>query len=775
MASRKKSREERPERTTKAPKIQPPTGAPLMLTVICLIIVAGAATIPYANSLNGELFYDNILIISQNPVVTKESNTDKIFTSSYWAGQIPTNLYRPITILSYHLQYVNFGCADDPQPYHVFNFVLHTMNALLVFAVVLSLARTARKFIDDRFNVLLAAFGGALFAAHPITTEAATNIVGRADMLAMLFLLCGFRLHMGAGGKSGGAVVFSYVVAGLCLGAGMLSKESAFVMVGAAAAYDLLFLLPRRAGGRSFWKWALGRLASCYWIYVVVLAGWLAARYAAVGDVSVGRPAYVDNPLAYMPFLQREATAVAVLGLYLWRMLWPATLSADYSPEQIAPVLSAGDWRLLATVGALALIGLAVAFAWKRSRLAAFFILFFFIGVFPISNIVLIIGTIAGERLLYLPSLGWAGVIAVGASYLFSLTGKQWGVRSLALPCALVAVITGLYGYRTFVRNNDWLEETTFWAKTYETSPRSVRTLQGYAEAIQRKGGDLQRSRDLLETALSIYNKHVPTYVALGRIYVNMAQKARDARNSDEERNNIDRAYEVLKRGAALDRIRQEDARRELQSRGKDVSSVPMGNLDLNAMMANVSWRRAQYLLEHGRPQEAEDALVEARASLRVTILNNCFPPALNLQYAEVLMRTAAFRRGDEREHLLEEAAVSACRAVFFVDMVAPKLHGDAWRDLARCYEMLGYNADSLISPNPADPFKDDDKGVNLKFKTRALRSVILIVRANEVSGEELKKVLSLEGKYGVPPSALRSALNGPVSFDEPRLLTGEE
>jgi tetratricopeptide (TPR) repeat protein len=770
MASRKKSDKRQPDGAKKPFKVPDQRRrAPFALTAICLAVVACAALVPYANSFNGELFFDNLHIIKENPVVTKEANLSKIFSSNYWAGKNTSNLYRPLTILSYHLQYVNFECGEDPQPYHIVNFLLHTANALLVFFVLLRLARTAGKFGDDSLNVLLAAFGGALFAAHPITTESVTNVVGRADLLVMFFLLCGFLLHMAGVRKPGKGAIAYCLGAAVCLGLGMLSKENAIAGIAVFAAYDVLFVFPRREGEASFGKWALQRIAHSYWFYALVIALWFLARYFVLKDEPVSRPGYVDNPLAYFPFLQREATAIVVLGLYLWRMVWPVTLSADYSPEQIAVVQSVFDWRLLASVAALAAIAVITIYFWRKSPLVSFLMLFFFLVLAPVSNILLIVGTIGAERLLYVPSLGWAGALAFAAAYLISRTARGWNARSLALPCAFVAVVLGLYCYRTHLRNIDWQTDLAFWRKTAETSPRSERALQGYAEVLLNSRLDLEKSRDLLEEALKLPHCGIGIYSTLGNVYLAMYERAGSAGNPAAAAQYLDSAYKILKKGMEKDRAGVQEYVNEKKSGAPGSNAAVLGNFDLNAAMAKACSFMAQ---DAAGSRASQNFLEEAEASARATVLMRFFDPQANIIYAEILMNQVRFHLDDPArvKRLCEDAFVSLCRALTMAQWAKGDIPGGVWDELNACYAKISGQSQPMYGRG-MNHLLDMDK--DRKYLTRAFRSMILIARANETN-EKMEDFVTLAVmQYGVSRAELLPATTEPASLDDPRLLSG--
>ena len=61
----------------------------------------------------------------------------------------------------------------------------------------------------------------------------------------------------------------------------------------------------------------------------------------------------------------------------------------------------------------------------------------------PVSNLPFTIGTIMGERLLYLPSLGFCFLLGTGYRALDRRVSSQWVVPAAA------AFLLGLYGVRT--------------------------------------------------------------------------------------------------------------------------------------------------------------------------------------------------------------------------------------------------------------------------------------------------------------------------------------
>ena len=86
------------------------------------------------------------------------------------------------------MNYAILGNGTNPAGYHWVNLVLHAVNVSLVYALGILI------FGEPLLGLALAAIWGL----HPLLTEGVTNIVGRADLLAVFGILTGLTLpHSG--------------------------------------------------------------------------------------------------------------------------------------------------------------------------------------------------------------------------------------------------------------------------------------------------------------------------------------------------------------------------------------------------------------------------------------------------------------------------------------------------------------------------------------------------------------------------------------------------
>src|SRR6185369_3095841 len=156
-------------------------------------------------------------------------NVGQILSHTFWWPNGEAGIYRPLTTLTYLLNYAILGNGRQPTGYHWINFLLHAGNVLLVFAVMLRLLGGFRT------PLLIA----AVWAVHPVLTESVTNIVGRADLLAGMAVLGGFLLYLKSAEATGRPRAGWLAGLACTTAAGAFSKESAVVLPGVILLYEL--------------------------------------------------------------------------------------------------------------------------------------------------------------------------------------------------------------------------------------------------------------------------------------------------------------------------------------------------------------------------------------------------------------------------------------------------------------------------------------------------------------------------------------------------------
>jgi pentatricopeptide repeat protein len=526
--------------------------------LIALAVVAGAVLAAYAGAPTPVLVFDARVLVGENPILREASASavGYLFTHDYWQPMATDGLYRPVTMLSFLVDYAVLGHADRATGYIVENVLLHGICAVLVYGLVRSLAK----------RVWPAAAAALVFGVHPVTTEAVTNVVGRADLLATAGVLAGILCWAHARRAAAGRRLALLVGLAASAVVALFSKESGIALVAAVLLYDLAF--PPEPGRR---------LRAEHAVVAVVLVGYLLARWWVdrIGlppeDVSP-----VDNPIAEAPFLLGRLTALGVLARELGLLVFPATLSVDYSFRQIPivswPPSAAGDWLAIGTLLVLpiAVVGLARL---RRSEPRVFFLVgFAALALLPSANLLRVIGSIMAERFLYMPLAGFAGAAALVAD------GWARTPRRRTIATVVLAVVALAATIRTSIRNRDWSDGRTLWAATVDAVPESAKAHKGYAAALFEPSTsdpqELARVVRQAERAVEIRPDYLPAIVDLGSYYLRLGD-AIGVTDGGAARLWYERAVSVLETGRPIDERTSARFVEKMRDRGNADDTIP--------------------------------------------------------------------------------------------------------------------------------------------------------------------------------------------------------
>jgi len=415
-------------------------------SVVYFLILVALAVLPYFNSLRNSFVYDDIDQVLRNPYIRNFHHLREILTSSVWSfmGDFrgSSNYYRPVMSLGYLFCYQLFG--PNALGFHLASLLANVGVVLLVFLVTLRMFRSPAV-------ALLAA---CIFALHPIHSEAVDWIAAVTELELAFFYLFTFGFFLAsarAAGKCSGPLQIgmagSFVLA-------LLSKEQALTLPLLAAVYEHFFREDHAETTkvRKFRRYgALWALAAVYLVLRVHYLGGLAP--------SLERSGFGTGELV--------VSALALIGQYCWKLVWPAELCAYYLfPTDVAALY---PWALGGVV-ALAISALAFVVLRKSNRQAAFGVVWLLATLAPVLNVRWMTSNPFAERYLYLASvgfcwiLGWAGVQGWNS---LSTRGRRWRV---ALPLA-AGVIATLWVIRIVTRNRDWRDNVTFYTATLAVSP----------------------------------------------------------------------------------------------------------------------------------------------------------------------------------------------------------------------------------------------------------------------------------------------------------------
>jgi tetratricopeptide (TPR) repeat protein len=420
-----------------------------------LLLITLAA---YSNSFGLGLVQDSAYIVARDSRIREATAADVslILGTHYWWPMPSGNLYRPLTTLSLLFNYAVLGNGPNPLGYHIVNFLLHVIDVWLVFELALLVLR--RKWP--------AFFTAALWGIHPAGVESVVNVVGRADLLAAMATLAGVLLYARTASKTGWHRTIPALALCAIAIAGVLSKESAAVLIGLMLLWDISFStpLPRGRGSDANLKHRLVQSWPYYLAVTVslVLLAWV--RHAVLSGLPAIPQYMSDNPLFGANFWTARFTAIQVIGLDLQLLLVPLHLSADRSYNQIplATLADPGFWLALLAVAAIIAVALM---RYRQDCIWFWFAGFFGIALLPTSNLIFPIGALMAERFLYLPAVPLTMALV---ALLFRLSSPR-------LTTGILAAVGLLFMARTVARNPVWNTDLTLATADLESAPNSAR------------------------------------------------------------------------------------------------------------------------------------------------------------------------------------------------------------------------------------------------------------------------------------------------------------
>ncbi|HUK29823.1 MAG TPA: hypothetical protein VLV89_01845 [Candidatus Acidoferrum sp.] len=593
----------------------------------------------YSNSFRAGFTLDNEYIILHNPAVqaATSANMDLIINHTYWWPTSESGLYRPVTTLSYLLNYAILGNQQNPFGYHLINFLLHCVNILLVYLL-------ARRFIHGAWLPELIAIA---WAVHPALTESITNIVGRADLLAGAAILGGFLLYLKSVEATGWTRIACLASLFVITTIGVFSKENAVTLLGVVILYELVF----RREKNTLREVTEGCVAI---IIPILLLLYQRARLLAINPA---QPVpFLENPLIGASFLRGKLTAIAILSRYVGKLVWPASLSADYSFNQIPMASgSAYDWIAWA---AIALVLVAAIFLFMRNKTAFFFVALAFIVFIPTSNLLFNIDTIMAERFLYLPAIAFIACLAFAIRWL----SERSGIKALT-PIAMALIIACL-GIRTWVRNKDWRDDFSLATASVKASAESFKTHMALSLYYYKNdpGRNIDAAIAEAEKSLAIL-KDVPDnkswvipylnaesdYRMKGDISLKAGQSSTGGTSSQEATHAYQRALEILLRAVPIDKKAGEKQRAlEIQHGTPESQIVPvatphlyyhLAQTYLSLRDANKAYKAALYARALA-PGLSETSLLTAQAAASTGNINDA---AVALMVGYLITRDNAF------------------------------------------------------------------------------------------------------------------------------------
>ena len=432
--------------------------------------------------------WDDSTYITENPTVLGGLN----WKSAWWAlttGHSP--YWHPVTWLSHLIDVSLFG--TDAGAYHVTNLLIHIANTLLVFTLFRRMTGATGR----------SAFVAALFAVHPLHVESVAWIAERKDVLSTLFLLVTIRAYLAYVERP------RWTRYAVVLGAYALALMSKPMVVTLPVVLLLLDVWPLRRidlGGSRPTRFDSSRAAHDTLRPVVVekLPLLALALATTVATIIVQHRVGAMAGLAALSWPMRVGNATIGYVAYLWKTIWPTHLAAFYPLFQITPLRVA-----LAAALMMALTIIAVA---ARRRRPYVFVgwLWYVVTIAPVIGLLQAGEQGMADRFMYVPMIGLLVIAAWGVP---DVVNRWMPRRSWLMPIGAMAIVAAS-AIAAHAQTAHWSDSIALWEHGTRVTPESYIAYENLGQAL-RERGDLERSRQNYERALSLAPARSPGYGAV--------------------------------------------------------------------------------------------------------------------------------------------------------------------------------------------------------------------------------------------------------------------
>src|SRR2546430_6553808 len=117
------------------------------------------------------------------------------FAAPYWTPELGGHMCRPLVIAGFALD----ALVDGTVWFHAVNLLWHA-------GVAVAVAALARRWMDTSGGLV----AGLLFAVHPVHVEAVANVVGRAELMAAVFVVLAVYAALGRAHAGWSAVSLAF-------------------------------------------------------------------------------------------------------------------------------------------------------------------------------------------------------------------------------------------------------------------------------------------------------------------------------------------------------------------------------------------------------------------------------------------------------------------------------------------------------------------------------------------------------------------------------------
>lgn len=399
------------------------------IALFVLAFAVFANGIPNRFNLDDELYTNNAQKAARHGL----KSIPRIFSNNTFSDNENSFEYRPVTMLSFVLQYAYIG--QQPAVSHFFNVLIYAITVVLIFSIMLKWFKKEHAWYA--FAVCM------FFAVHPLHTEVVDSIKSRDEILALFFVIISFHLSWRYYTTKKWIYLFLYPAVFII---GTLCKKTVA---------PLLIIPP--IAFYFFTDMSIKRILLTLIPIFIMFRG----SASFLGSVlppdqrlffAMENPFYVSG----FSFALKSATAVYISGWYLYLHFIPFPLLFYYGYEYVPIVGWNNIWVWVSLLVFLS-IGIYIIVNFRKKSIPVFASIWFVLNIFIFSNLFRPSPGMMAERFMYAASLGFCMIVVWFLFRLFKVDPANFKFNAAAKRLAIVLlVICCGYGARSVVRNRDW-------------------------------------------------------------------------------------------------------------------------------------------------------------------------------------------------------------------------------------------------------------------------------------------------------------------------------
>ena len=483
--------------------------------VVHILIIVVLGILIYSNTINAPFAYDDISSIINNSLVTGVRHI--IDPQNIYDNRLVGNL---TFALNYQLHKLNVA------GYHIFNLLIHLLNTLLVYWLVILTTRTPYVSAYVEKDVLknsdpyrwIPLFTALLFVSHPVQTQAVTYIVQRFASLSTLFYLVSLVLYIKArGSDSSKKVRYAFFAASIISAVlAMRTKEIAVTLPVMIFLYEFMFF---RDDIKKRMRYLLALLLT---VFIIPLSMMLmrggSKRVRGIDELTKIAGSADVSRLDYL------RTQFRVIMTYIRLLFFPVNQNLDYDYPIYKTFFTPPVFLSFFVLLGIFCWGIYLLYRSYKSdqancccyRLISFGIFWFFVTISVESSIIPIVDVIFEHR-LYLPSVGFFIAFMSGVGFFYArIANRTKGVAKALIPVMILVVIC--LSLTAYARNRVWSDMVTLWDDVVRKSPYKPRPHNNLGVAYWEQGRFDDAAKEY-QTAINLKPDYVDAHYNLGKAY----------------------------------------------------------------------------------------------------------------------------------------------------------------------------------------------------------------------------------------------------------------